>query len=221
MDTGLPPRGCGQKPSQPYYSYFPFSVSLPHVSSPITQHTHAYECTTPGSPGWPSPAVKPATAPLLRGVTEPACGGGGGGGGGPTVCLQVTEAIQPPASLHASCIGQLSMPNKNICTPLNRENNEHSQRGHQTQLSTVPKHQSTRDKLNRTLKYQRNILTFKSIPKHYRPSATPALIIPNSSLSQKFEAEYQKLFFQHLNEVITHNTINLELENSRMKEIIR
>ena len=39
MDTGLPPRGCGQKPSQPYYSYFPFSVSLPHVSSPITQHT--------------------------------------------------------------------------------------------------------------------------------------------------------------------------------------
>ena len=42
MDTGLPPRGCGQKPSQPYYSYFPFSVSLPHVSSPITQHTHAH-----------------------------------------------------------------------------------------------------------------------------------------------------------------------------------
>ena len=82
------------------------------------------------------------------------------------------------------------------------------------------KHLTTRNRIIRALQFQRNIQTFHSIPKRYRPPAIPELIVPNPDLSQKFEDQYQCLFFQHLVEVITHNTINLELENARLKEIV-
>ena len=82
------------------------------------------------------------------------------------------------------------------------------------------RHRTTRNRLVKTLQFQRNIHTFQTIPKHYRPPATLELTVPNPNLSQKFEAEYHRLFFKHLNEVITHNTISLELENARLKEVV-
>ena len=82
------------------------------------------------------------------------------------------------------------------------------------------RHRTTRNRLVKTLQFQRNIHTFQTIPKHYCPPATLELTVPNPNPSQKFEAEYHRLFFKHLNEVITHNTISLELENARLKEVV-
>ena len=82
-------------------------------------------------------------------------------------------------------------------------------------------HLTTKNRLSRALKFQENIRAFQSIPKRYYPSTTPEIIYPNTELGQKFEAEYRKLFFHHLEEVIMHNTISLELEQARLKEIVQ
>ena len=82
-------------------------------------------------------------------------------------------------------------------------------------------HQSTKNRLSKALKFQENIQTFQTIPKRFYPSTTPEIICPSKELAEKFEAEYRKLFSRHLEEVITHNTISLELENARLKEIVQ
>ena len=82
-------------------------------------------------------------------------------------------------------------------------------------------HLTTKNRLSRALKFQENIRAFQTIPKRYYPSTTPEIICPNTELGQKFEAEYRKLFFHHLEEVIMHNTISLELEQARLKEIVQ
>ena len=82
-------------------------------------------------------------------------------------------------------------------------------------------HLTTKNRLSRALKFQENIQAFQTIPKRYYPSTTPEIICPNTELGQKFEAEYRKLFFHHLEEVIMHNTISLELEEARLKEIVQ
>lgn len=80
-------------------------------------------------------------------------------------------------------------------------------------------HLTTRNRIARALQYQNNIISFKTIPKRFLPS-TPEIVIPNTTLTNEFQTEYQQLFFQHLNKVITHNTITIGLENARLQEII-
>ena len=82
-------------------------------------------------------------------------------------------------------------------------------------------HFTTKNRLSRALKFQEYIRVFQTIPKRYYPSTTPEIICPNTELGQKFEEEYRKLFFHHLEEVIMHNTISLELEQARLKEIVQ
>ena len=81
-------------------------------------------------------------------------------------------------------------------------------------------HRSTANRIGKALQHQNNIKLFQSIPKRYQPPAIPELVVPNSDISKKFTAQYEKLFFQCLDEAITHNTISLELENARLKEIV-
>ena len=86
--------------------------------------------------------------------------------------------------------------------------------------SEYQQHLSTRNKITRVLQHQNNIRLFKTIPRHYQPSATPEIVTHNPTLSNEFQTGFQQLFFKHLNDVITNNTISLELENSRLREII-
>ena len=86
--------------------------------------------------------------------------------------------------------------------------------------SEYQQHISTRNKITRVLQHQNNIRLFKTIPKHYQPSATPEIVTHNPTLSNEFQTAFQQLFFKNLNDVITNNTISLELENSRLREII-
>ena len=81
-------------------------------------------------------------------------------------------------------------------------------------------HLSKKEKVNRILQHQQNIRTFQTIPKRYRPTATLETISPNPTLTKELETEFQQLFFRHLNKIIIHNTITLELENARLSEII-
>ena len=90
----------------------------------------------------------------------------------------------------------------------------------QKNSSEYQQHLTTRNRVAKTLEYQNNIMAFQTIPKCFLPSTTPQAVIPNPTLSNEFQAEYQQLFFRHLSKVITHNTITLELENARLNELV-
>ena len=86
-----------------------------------------------------------------------------------------------------------------------------------------PEHQqhlATRNRIAKILQNQNNIKAYKMIPKQYCPPTTLMTVPFNTTLKDEFESQFQKLFFQHLDKVITHNTIALELENARIQELI-
>ena len=68
-------------------------------------------------------------------------------------------------------------------------------------------------KLQKTLDYQQNIQIHKTIPNTYRPKP---LETNDPSLTCKFQKQYEKLFFNHLEEVITRNAVNLEITKARL-----
>ena len=82
-------------------------------------------------------------------------------------------------------------------------------------------HLTTKNRLSRALKFQENIRAFQTIPKRYYPSTTPEIICPNTELGQSLRQNTESCFFHHLEEVIMHNTISLELEQARLKEIVQ
>lgn len=73
--------------------------------------------------------------------------------------------------------------------------------------------------LESTLKYQKNIKRFKTIPKKYTPTFTLKLAENNDTalqLQQAFDSEYKTLFYQHLDKVISENTIALEIKKAKI-----
>lgn len=80
-------------------------------------------------------------------------------------------------------------------------------------------HLTTRNRITKALNHQNNIRIFKTVPKRLRPPTTLEVFPPNSDLTKQFEEEFHQLLFCHLNRVITHNTITLELENARLRDI--
>ena len=88
------------------------------------------------------------------------------------------------------------------------------------QSKEYQRHQSTRNRLNQALNHQRNMRLFKTIPKQYLPSSLPCTPIDHPNLTSTFLQKYHDIFFQHLDTVITHNTINFELEEARLNSIL-
>ena len=81
-------------------------------------------------------------------------------------------------------------------------------------------HLLKQNKLSTTVHFQRNMQLYKSIPKQYLPPS--GLDVPtndNESLLVEFTRAYEEIFFQHLDKVIIHNTISLELEESHLRNI--
>ena len=73
-----------------------------------------------------------------------------------------------------------------------------------------------------TLKHQYQIQALGTIPKKHRP--LPPTTVSTDSTKESFDKEfrrhYHELFFSSLQEAITRNTINLELERARCKDIL-
>ncbi len=89
------------------------------------------------------------------------------------------------------------------------------------QTQQYQQHLTTRNKTIKTLRHQNNIKAYRTIPKLYLPPKTPELIIQDTTLSRQFDQQYESLFFDNLDKVITQNTITLELENARLRHIIQ
>ncbi len=54
----------------------------------------------------------------------------------------------------------------------------------------------------------------------YRPTHSLYLVIEDATLNTEFNQHYKAIFFQHLDKVITHNTITLELTKTQLQQII-
>ena len=76
--------------------------------------------------------------------------------------------------------------------------------------------------LESTLKYQHNIRTHHTIPKHYRPRPLRVMSPPElDDLNTSFHKQYEDIFYPYLSKVILHNTITLETAKAKLTNIIR
>ena len=84
--------------------------------------------------------------------------------------------------------------------------------------STEYQHHLMRVKeLTATLEHQLIIQSYQTIPKEYLPVT---LKTTNPSLTEEFISQYNQLFFQHLQKVITSNQTKIELHKSTLTSII-
>lgn len=90
----------------------------------------------------------------------------------------------------------------------------------QQQTSQYQHHAANKKKVTQLLENQHNIKAYKTIPKQYQPASIPKTLTDNPTLTREFREQYEQLFFQHLEKTIVHNTITLELENSRLQHIL-
>ena len=91
----------------------------------------------------------------------------------------------------------------------------------QEQSHRYQHHLAIRNKAKKALQYQHNIRAFKTIPKHFLPQRFLQLVQPTTPLTSDFQKRFDDLFFQHLNDVITSNTITLELAEAQLKDTIQ
>ena len=71
--------------------------------------------------------------------------------------------------------------------------------------------------LEKTLHQQQEVKQFQTIPKKHNPIP---LETADATLTTKFNQQYKQLFFQHLNEVITSNTVHLQLHKVNLASIL-
>ena len=81
-------------------------------------------------------------------------------------------------------------------------------------------HLTIRNETQRILRFQHNIRTSRTIPKQYLPPKSLQLTLPNTILTSDYQQKYLNLFLQHLNDVITSNTITMELQDAQIKHIL-
>lgn len=90
----------------------------------------------------------------------------------------------------------------------------------QQQSQLYQHHLSMKSKTDKVLQHQHEIRLNKTIPKQYLPQKSLQLVLSNTTITSNYQQKYQELFFQHLDEVITNNTITLELEEAQMRQIL-
>lgn len=91
------------------------------------------------------------------------------------------------------------------------------------QSQLYQKYTTLNAEIEKQLKYQQAYKKFHTIPKHHCPQllyTAPSSPTHGSQLNSNFEDQYKTLFFQHLDRVITHNTIILEINKTRQENII-
>lgn len=76
----------------------------------------------------------------------------------------------------------------------------------------------TTRKMKQTIAYQKNLKQHRTIPKHLSPH--PLTLFGTTTLTETFKTQYRNLFFQHLDEVLIHNQTILELQQTKLTNII-
>ena len=61
---------------------------------------------------------------------------------------------------------------------------------------------------------------FHTIPRKFKPQTVMTTVQPNSTLTIDFEQKYERLFFEHLDKIITSDNITLELTNAAIQNIM-
>lgn len=61
---------------------------------------------------------------------------------------------------------------------------------------------------------------FHTIPRKYKPQVVMTTVRSNSTLTTDFEQKYERLFFEHLDKIITSDNITLELTNATIQSIL-
>ena len=72
--------------------------------------------------------------------------------------------------------------------------------------------------LKRTIQHQENMKHNQTIPKQYLPR--PLTTFGTTSQGETFKTQYKDLLFQHLDKVLIHNQTNLELQQTKLTNII-
>ena len=80
---------------------------------------------------------------------------------------------------------------------------------------------TTSSRIAKALETQHKIKSHKTIPKQHRPPKLPTVFAAgNSELQDSFQVEYSKLFLDHLDKVIAHNTAVQETHKEKLQRII-
>ncbi len=87
------------------------------------------------------------------------------------------------------------------------------------QSKLYKQHLSTITALEKALEHQSLIATYHTIPKQYRPRPLQAAAPHTAELNKAFNERYEA-FFDHLRQVVTTNTIALELNRARLANVI-
>ncbi len=88
------------------------------------------------------------------------------------------------------------------------------------QSKLYQQHLSTITTLEKALEHQSLIATYHTIPKQYKPRLLQAAAPHTAELNRAFNERYEALFFDHLRQVVTTNTIALELNRARLANVI-
>jgi hypothetical protein len=74
-------------------------------------------------------------------------------------------------------------------------------------------------KLEHTIEQHQKMISHKTIPKVYRPQVLNT-INHDKSIADDFNKEYEKIFFHHLERVITSNSITLEIQKAHLTSVL-
>lgn len=74
-------------------------------------------------------------------------------------------------------------------------------------------------KVESTIEQQQKMMSHHTIPKMYRPRVLTTINC-NKSITEDFNKGFEKLFFQHLERVLTSNSIILEIEKGHLERVL-
>ena len=74
-------------------------------------------------------------------------------------------------------------------------------------------------KVESTIEQQQKMMSYHTIPKMYRPRVLTTINC-NKSIVEDFNKGFEKLFFQHLERVLTSNSITLEIEKGHLERVL-
>ena len=82
------------------------------------------------------------------------------------------------------------------------------------------KYDNRRRELEREIKYHQNMIAYHTIPKKFKPPAIPTTVKSNAGLTDEFTETFKKVFFAHLDKVVTGNKVDLQLTEEAMEEVV-
>ena len=70
------------------------------------------------------------------------------------------------------------------------------------------------------IQYHCSVLRYRTIPRKFRPSTTPVTVLPNPTLTNEFTQKYEQLFLEHVEKIVTSNSISLEITKAAINNIL-